>query len=168
RRVLRDGSCELTRYARACIGIALGIAMLAAAGCAGDRAVPDASMLRVAMSTFSDGTFLPWNGSTGRKLYLDTIYEYLVYLDPETLEPQPGLAEDWSVSPAGDTVSLSLRRGVEFHGGWGELTADDVAYTFERMMARSSIAGMASTLRYLIDRSEERRVGKEWCSWRAV
>ena len=144
----------MNRYLRACLGIVLGIAMLGAAGCAGDRAAPDASVLRVAMSTFSDGTFLPWNGSTGRKLYLDTIYEYLVYLDPETLEPQPGLAEDWSVSPTGDTVTLSLRRGVEFHDGWGELTADDVAYTFERMMARSSIAGMASTLRYLIDRVE--------------
>src|SRR5690606_11786958 len=154
RRLLRDGRRELNRYVRACLGIVLGIAMLGAAGCAGDRAAPDASVLRVAMSTFSDGTFLPWNGSTGRKLYLDTIYEYLVYLDPETLEPQPGLAEDWSVSPTGDTVTLSLRRGVEFHDGWGELTADDVAYTFERMMARSSIAGMASTLRYLIDRVE--------------
>ena len=63
-----------------------------AAGCSA-RDASDADTLRVAMSTFSDGTFLPWNGSTGRKLNLDTIYEYLVFLDPATLEPRPGLAE---------------------------------------------------------------------------
>jgi peptide/nickel transport system substrate-binding protein len=120
-----------------------------AVGCSAQDAT-DPDTLRVAMSTFSDGTFLPWNGSTGRKLYLDTIYEYLTYLDPDTLEPQPGLAERWVVSPAGDRVTLWLRQGVQFHDGWGELTAADVEYTLERMMAPSSIAGMASTLRYLI------------------
>lgn len=106
------------------------------------------------MSTFSDGTFLPWNGSTGRKLYLDTIYEYLVYLDPDTLEPEPGLAERWEVSPSGDRVTLWLRQGVTFHDGWGEMTAEDVKYSIDRMMAPTSIAGMASTLRYLISEVE--------------
>ncbi|MCP5146260.1 MAG: ABC transporter substrate-binding protein [Gammaproteobacteria bacterium] len=127
-------------------------AVLLAAGCGAPPSPPDE--LRVAMSTFSDGTFLPWNGSTGRKLYLDTIYEYLVYLDPETLAPQPGLAERWQMSPDGREVTLWLRRGVAFHGGWGEMTADDVAYTFNRMMDRTSIAGMASTLRHIVDRVE--------------
>jgi peptide/nickel transport system substrate-binding protein len=134
---------------------ALALAMLALAGCsAPDADDRDTQALRVAMSTFSDGTFLPWNGSTGRKLYLDTIYEYLVYLDPDTLAPQPGLAEHWEVSPAGDTITLWLREDVPFHEGWGTLTADDVKYTIDRMMAPTSIAGMASTLRYLIDRVE--------------
>lgn len=129
----------------------LVLAMLAASGCSDRNAGSlEDDVLTVAMSTFSDGTFLPWNGSTGRKLYLDTIYEYLVYLDPSTLEPTPGLAERWEVGPGGDTVTVWLREGVEFHEGWGELTADDVKYTIERMMSPPSIAGMASTLRYLI------------------
>jgi peptide/nickel transport system substrate-binding protein len=125
--------------------------LLAASGCSDlqDDARATAP-LRVAMSTFSDGTFLPWNGSTGRKPYLDPIYDYLVYLDPVTLEPKPGLAERWEMGPNGDRFTLWLRSGVQFQEGWGELTAADVEYTFRRMMAPDSIAGMASTLRFLI------------------
>jgi peptide/nickel transport system substrate-binding protein len=133
------------------LALIVPLLLLATGGCAGrgeDAAGP--VPLRIAMSTFSDGTFLPWNGSTGRKPYLDTIYEYLVYLDPETLEPRPGLAERWEMGPNGDRVKLWLRRGVQFQGGWGELTAADVEYTLQRMMAPDSIAGMASTLRFLI------------------
>jgi peptide/nickel transport system substrate-binding protein len=127
------------------------VLLLAAAGCSNLQDDAGAALpLRIAMSTFSDGTFLPWNGSTGRKPYLDTIYEYLVYLDPDTLEPQPGLAERWEMAPNGDRFTLWLREGVQFQDGWGELTAADVEYTFRRMMAPDSIAGMASTLRFLI------------------
>ena len=113
-----------------------------------DDADPDA--LRVAISTFSDGTFLPWNGSSGRKPYLDAIYEYLVYLEPGGLEPTPGLAERWEAAPDGLSFTLWLRKGVMFDAGWGELTAEDVKYTFDRMMERQSIAGASSSLRYQI------------------
>jgi len=144
------GGSRLTALRKAWPACVLALAVLACSCSASNPAGTENDVLRVAMSTFSDGTFLPWNGSTGRKLYLDTIYEYLVYLDPKTLEPEPGLAERWDVSPAGDRITLWLRRGVSFHDGWGELTADDVKYTIDRMMAPTSIAGMASTLRYLI------------------
>lgn len=141
----------MNAFRTARLAVVTALALLAASGCSGPGADSrEEDVLRVAMSTFSDGTFLPWNGSTGRKLYLDTIYEYLVYLDPDTLEPKPGLAERWQIGPNGDTFVIWLKRGVEFHEGWGELTASDVKYTIERMMAPSSIAGMASTLRYLI------------------
>ena len=127
------------------------VVALALAGCAR----PDAGsqrddVLRVALPTFSDGTFLPWNGSTGRKPYLDTIYEYLVYLDPQTHELQPGLAERWQVAADGRSVTLWLREGIQFHDGWGEFGAADVKYTLDRIRDRSSIAGIASTFRYAI------------------
>jgi peptide/nickel transport system substrate-binding protein len=110
--------------------------------------------LRVAMASFSDGTFLPWNGSSPRKLYLDAIYEYLVYVDPLTLELQPGLAESWAVSADGYTVTLELREDVTFQRGWGPVSAADVEYTFERVMEPTSVVGISSTLRYLIDQVE--------------
>lgn len=106
--------------------------------------------LRVAMASFSDGTFLPWNGSSTRKLYLDSIYEYLIYVDPETHTLVPGLAESWRTSPDGYSVTVRVRHGVPFHGGWGNVQAADVQYTFERMMEPTSIVGISSTLRYLI------------------
>ena len=139
------------RAANLRLALLMPLVLVALGGCAdGQDETVRTAPLRIAMSTFSDGTFLPWNGSTGRKPYLDTIYEYLVYLDPETLEPRPGLAERWEMGPNGDRFRLWLRRGVQFQGGWGELTAADVEYTFRRMMAPDSIAGMASTLRFLI------------------
>jgi peptide/nickel transport system substrate-binding protein len=131
------------------------VATCFAAGCERRAREPAADdTLRIAMSTFSEGTFLPWNGSTGRKLYLDTIYEYLAYLDPETLEPRPGLAERWEVSADGMTYTFHIRRGVPFHEGWGELSAADVEYTLRRLLDPKAIAGPSSPLRKLIARIE--------------
>jgi peptide/nickel transport system substrate-binding protein len=128
--------------------LALVLAPLWLAGCARDAVDP--KTLSVAMSTFSEGTFLPWNGSTGRKFYLDTVYEYLAYLDPKTGEPTPGLAERWEMSPDGKTWTLWIRSGIAFHDGWGDVSSDDVKYTLDRIRDPKSIAGPASPLRQLI------------------
>jgi ABC-type transport system substrate-binding protein len=45
----------------------------------------------------------------------------------------PGLAESWEISEDGLVYTLHLQRGVKFHDGT-EFTADDVKYTFERML----------------------------------
>ena len=45
----------------------------------------------------------------------------------------PGLAEKWDVSEDGLTYTFHLRQGVKFHDG-AVLTADDVVYTFDRML----------------------------------
>jgi len=139
----------------------LYLALLCGGGCARERASADPSTLHVAMSTFSEGTFLPWNGSTGRKFYLDTVYEYLAYLDPQTGEPTPGLAERWEMSADGKTWSLWIRRGVAFQQGWGDVSAQDVKYTLDRIRDPKSIAGPASPLRQMIqsvDAPESHRV----------
>ncbi len=48
------------------------------------------------------------------------------------LEPQ--LAETYSVSPDGLTIDFTLRKGVMWQRGYGELTTDDVKYSFERFL----------------------------------
>lgn len=110
--------------------------------------------LTVALSTLEAETFLPWNGGGGRTPYLELIYEYLVYVDPETEEPKPGLATNWEMSEDGMTWTLELREGVPFHEGWGEVTAEDVAYSIERIMAEESLAGPAGSMRRLIESVE--------------
>ena len=35
----------------------------------------------------------------------------------------------WTIAPDQSRVSWTLREGVQFHGGWGELTAEDVVYS---------------------------------------
>ena len=45
----------------------------------------------------------------------------------------PALAESWTVSPDGKSWTFKLRRGVKFHNG-RELAADDVKFTYEKVM----------------------------------
>ncbi|MBW1695499.1 MAG: polyamine ABC transporter substrate-binding protein [Deltaproteobacteria bacterium] len=51
--------------------------------------------------------------------------------DMEAIEPD--LAEKWDVSGDGKTWTFYLRKGIKFHKGYGELTAEDVKFTFERL-----------------------------------
>lgn len=141
---------SMSRRALMCIGAMLAASCLASSCARTENTADDPDTLVVAMSTFSEATFLPWNGSTGRKFYLDTIYEYLVYLDPATGELRPGLAERWEMSPDGTTFTLWLRKGIPFQQGWGELTAADVKYTLDRILDPKSIAGPSSPLRKAI------------------
>ena len=109
-----------------------------------------ADTLVVAMPSYFEETFLPWNGSTMRLLYLGAINEFLVYRDPKTEELKPGLATKWEMSKDGKTWTFWLRQGVKFHENWGEFTSADVKYTFERQMAKDSKASTASELRALV------------------
>jgi peptide/nickel transport system substrate-binding protein len=110
--------------------------------------------LTVALSTLEAETFLPWNGGGGRTPYLELIYEYLVYLDPETEEPTPGLATSWEMSDDGMSWTFEIREGVPFHEDRGEVTAEDVAYSIEKIISEESIAGPAGSMRRIIESAE--------------
>jgi peptide/nickel transport system substrate-binding protein len=48
------------------------------------------------------------------------------------LEPQ--LAESYTVSPDGLSIDFTLRKGVMWQRGYGELTTDDVKFSYERFL----------------------------------
>jgi peptide/nickel transport system substrate-binding protein len=48
-------------------------------------------------------------------------------------EFQPDLATRWEVSPDKLAWTFHLRREVKWHGGWGEVTAEDVVYSLNRV-----------------------------------
>src|SRR5215510_1772558 len=54
-----------------------------------------------------------------------------------TAEVQPDLAESWTISPDGTLWTFKLRKNVQFHKGFGEMTADDVKFSFERQIKRA-------------------------------
>lgn len=110
--------------------------------------------LIVALPTFSEETMVPWAGSGQRKTYLDLAYEYLTYLDPATGRPVPGLATSWEMSADGKAWTFHLREGVQFSGGWGEMTSEDVKYSIERLIGEDSRAGPASVMRRTIEAVE--------------
>src|SRR5262245_23802567 len=54
-----------------------------------------------------------------------------------TAEVEPDLAESWTLSPDGTVWTFNLRKGVQFHKGFGELTAEDVKFSFERQINKA-------------------------------
>lgn len=62
------------------------------------------------------------------------VFSGLVRYKGNSLDVEPDLAERWRVSPNGQVYTFFLRKGVKFHRGFGEFTARDVKYTFERIL----------------------------------
>jgi len=56
--------------------------------------------------------------------------------DPKTHGFLSMLAESWQVSPDGKEFIANLRTGVQFHKGWGEMTAEDVAFAYNNASGR--------------------------------
>ena len=81
---------------------------------------------------------------------IDAIKKVLPKMDGST-KVIPGLAEKWECSPDGKQWTFYLRRGVKFHGGWGELTAEDVKYSFEKYAAKGSTNAYVGKLRKFVD-----------------
>jgi peptide/nickel transport system substrate-binding protein len=63
---------------------------------------------------------------------MDNIHQGLVAYDGGTTNIKPCLATDWEISADKKTITFNLRKGVQFHHGFGEMTADDVVFTFAR------------------------------------
>jgi len=46
----------------------------------------------------------------------------------------PGLATEWSLEPDGQSMRVKLRKGVQFHNGNGEFTADDLINFYDEFI----------------------------------
>jgi peptide/nickel transport system substrate-binding protein len=72
---------------------------------------------------------------------LENVYDTLVTVD-ESLNMVPSLAESWEISDDNVTWTFTLRQGVTFHNG-RPLTAEDVVYSYERIMNPDTGSGVA-------------------------
>jgi peptide/nickel transport system substrate-binding protein len=75
----------------------------------------------------------PMRASAEQQL-ASNIYSGLTRFKAGTTEIEPDVAGSWEWSPDAKKITFKLREGVQFHGGYGELTADDVKFTYERHM----------------------------------
>lgn len=85
------------------------------------------------------------------------IFDGLVQFD-QTLTITPALAQFWKASRDGLTWTFILRKGVKFHHG-REVTADDVVYSFTRILNPKTKSG-AADLFVNIKGAREFRQGK--------
>jgi peptide/nickel transport system substrate-binding protein len=77
---------------------------------------------------------------------MDLVYETLVDWDREaSAEFVAQLATEWEWSDADITWTFKIRKGVKFHEG-GDLTPEDVEYSFERSMIYDRAGGPACLL----------------------
>ena len=67
-------------------------------------------------------------------------YDYLVGYSMKDMSPEPDLASKWTTSPDGKTWTFTVRSGVKFSDGV-PLTAKDVAFTYNRVLAKDSVEG---------------------------
>ncbi len=83
---------------------------------------------------------------------LDNVYERLVWTTKDFKELKPWLAEKWEIKDGGTTYVFYIRKGVKFQNG-NELTAEDVEYTFERLLVLDLPQGHVRQIKpFLIDK----------------
>ncbi len=99
-------------------------------------------VLRVGMDSSDAGQLDPHlTSKTPDMALLQWIFNGLTRFKPGSMDPatiESDLAEKWTSSPDGRIWTFTLRKGVKFHGGYGELTAEDVVFSWSGPETRRS------------------------------
>ena len=64
------------------------------------------------------------------------------------LEAVPLLAESWNISDDFVTWTFNMRKGVQFHKGYGEMTAEDVAWSYSHWITNTKHARASALQRF--------------------
>jgi peptide/nickel transport system substrate-binding protein len=106
--------------------------ILALAGCGGSTSSEKRALIwaRSADSSTLDPAEIEW-GEDAK--VIQSIFDSLVTYKGDTVELEPKLAEKWTFSSDGKTLTFDLRKGVVFHDGT-PFDAAAVVFTFERFL----------------------------------
>jgi peptide/nickel transport system substrate-binding protein len=88
-----------------------------------------------------------WTIARPEYLQYDPFLETLLEVDAKTGEFVPRLAEKWQASPDLKEWTFWLRKGVQFHNGYGEFTAKDVVHSHSLMLRQDATATMVGIWR---------------------
>jgi len=113
--------------------------LLASAAIAGTASLAAAQeqegTLRIAFGSFGRESLDPGSDSgVSQQQFMTQMFDQLLDFSPDG-GIGPGLATEWSISPDGLLYTLKLRDDVEFHHGWGPMTAEDVRFSLIRRAA---------------------------------
>ena len=84
-----------------------------------------------------------WTIARPDHLQFEPFWETLVGIDPKTAEYIPALATKWEMSPDYKEWTFHLRKGVQFHRGYGEFTSADVPLSHSLLIRKDSTATLA-------------------------
>ena len=84
----------------------------------------------------------------------DTLVEVPLGHFPQSVDDvQPALAESWTANDDSTVWTFKLRQGVQFQKGYGPMTAEDVAFSFHRLLDPEEL-GVRSSLYQNLDTVE--------------
>ncbi len=114
---------------------------------------PKVNRLRIGIAPFSQESNVRRIVGQTNAVQFDILDEHLIGLDETNGQQIPELAKEWSLE-SGPAYRFKLQEGVQFHGDWGEMTADDVVFTVEEYMKEDAIGGVRAPLVRALNRFE--------------
>lgn len=81
------------------------------------------------------------------------IWEPLLTLD-ESVSFVPHAAESWEISDNFGVITVKLRENMQFHKGWGAVTAEDVKFSYERIAIDGTVHPRGNIVKTSTDRYE--------------
>src|SRR5437660_5609738 len=124
---------------RQCCSIVIVVVLASTLGVGLVSAQAPAETLTVAVATFGNERWLPHLYPGAEDVVLKPMMENLLNRDSKTGALSPMLAERWEVLDEGRAWRFYLRKGVQFHDGHGEMTAEDIKFTLAAI-AREVVA----------------------------
>jgi peptide/nickel transport system substrate-binding protein len=99
-------------------------------------------VLRIGVKSGDMGIIEPHLSATTANLpIMDSIFNGLVRFPPGSVDLEkiePDLAERWTASPDRRVWTFYLRKGVQFHHGFGEMTSEDVVFSLKKAAAKET------------------------------
>jgi peptide/nickel transport system substrate-binding protein len=115
-----------------------------------------ADELRIVFPSMWNEAVDPMLASSSGSIGLAAMYDDLVgtTADGSDFSKETGVANDWSMSPDGKVWTIKIRRGIQFHRGFGELTAEDVKFSLDRLSSERSVAQEKAYFKSKIEKVE--------------
>ncbi len=108
-------------------------------------------VLKVAsFGDFTSGDPIMLGSTYADSVVVESVFNGLVRFKPGSTkisDIEPDLAESWESNPEGTVWTFKLRKGVQWHQGYGEFTSADVKWHYERIMDPNTPAYAKTYLR---------------------
>jgi len=98
----------------------------------GSQRIPPSGYFVLSDNNVLPGISVPSRAGSGFEMsyYAWGVMEMPLFQNADGIvDANVSLWTSWTIAPDQSRVSWTLREGVQFHGGWGELTAEDVVFS---------------------------------------